>query len=246
MARQDIETVDFDGTPIHLIGPSAVMMKVLEVARRLTRRPERMALLIGDQGIGKTLLSRYFATQHRDVIYLQIPPAEVLSTSMLLRMIENKLGMAHGDHARKFDRVMALIEELRRQPRMLIFDNANRMAPYKFLDVFRYIHDEAGVRICFISVPALRAAFTRHPEFAGRIGLFHHLKPLNRDEVALLFPRASEEAISAIHQITGGRMREVLGLVNHFQENDVGEAAWTAPQIEKIARAFTIRGRAAA
>jgi len=235
------KTITFEGTEIYLIGPMAASLKVLEAARRLTRRPERMSLLIGDQGMGKTLASRYFASQAEDVVYIQIPPAPILRPGRLLQLLEEALEIPVGGAPTLYDRALAIIHELARQPRMLVLDNANRIRRYDYIDMLRYIHDEAGARIAFVSIPALEHVFRQYREFAGRLQIYHQLKPPTREEVASILADFSQEAINAIYEISGGRMREVMVLAEHFRMDQIPTRERTPDRIRRAARVFTLR-----
>lgn len=235
------DTIDFGDEQIHLIGPMVALQRVLAAARRLTRRPERMALIIGDQGMGKTLGARWFASQHDDAVYIQIPPASVLRPGRLLHLVERALDMPVGGRTTLYDAMLGIIDELRRDPRLLIFDNANRLRRYDYIDMLRYIHDEAAARMAFISIPALEHVFRQHAEFAGRLQIYHQLKPPTKDEVRAILPDFSTEAVDAIYEFSGGRMREVMVLAEHFRMDEVPVKERTPDRVRRVARAFTLR-----
>lgn len=234
-------TVDFDGTPIHMIGPMVALQKVLTAATKLTARPQRMCLIIGDPGMGKTLGARYFAAQHEDAVCLQIPPASILRPGRLLRLLEEALGMPVGGQATLYDATLAIIDELQRRPRLLILDDANRIRSYDYVDMLRFIHDEAGARMAFISMTALEHLFRKYPEFSGRVQLFHRLKPPTKAEIAGILDDFSPEAVDAIYDLTAGRMREVMVLAEHFRMARVPGSQRTPGNIRRVARAFTLR-----
>ena len=235
------QTIHFDGIDIHLVGPMDALLKALAAAHQITSRPERMALIVGDQGMGKTLGSRLFASQHDDVVYLQIPPASILRPGRLLQMLEHALDMLAGPGAAPtlFDRTHAIIADLQRRSRMILFDNANRIGRYGYVDLLRYIHDEAGTRMAFISIPSLEHFFGQHLEFAGRCGLRYRLQPATRDDIAAILTDFPAEAVAKIHEMSGGRMRQVMVLAEHFRRNPKAERS--PSNVEKIARVFTPR-----
>jgi len=233
--------IDFDGTPIYLIGPMVAMQKVLTAASKLTARPERMCLLIGPPGLGKTLGARWFAAQHEDAVHVQLPPAPILRPGRLLRIVEAALDMAVGGQATLYDATLAIIEELSRRPRLLLFDDAHRLRRYDYVDMLRFIHDEAGARMAFISIPALEHVFRKYREFDTRVQIYHRLKPPTKPEIAGILEDFSEEAVDAIYELTGGRMREVMVLAEHFRMNDVPARQRSAANITKVARTFMLR-----
>ena len=235
------QPIHFDGQDVYLVGPMDALLKTLAAAHQLSPRPERMALIIGEQGMGKTLGSRLFAGQHDDVIYIQIPPASILRPGRLLQLMEHTLDMPAGSGAAPtlFDRTLSIISELQRRPRMLIFDNANRIRRYEYIDLLRYIHDESGTRMAFVSIPALEHVFSQYPEFAGRCQFKFRLRPASVDDLVAILTDFEPAAAAKIHEITGGRMREVMVLAEHFRRNRKADP--TPANIERVARAFTMR-----
>jgi len=165
-----IRTIEFEGQPIHLIGPMDGLQKALTAGLHLTRRPERMCLIIGEQGMGKTVGSRLFCAQHPDAVYIQIPPASVMRPGRLLQLLETALDLPIAGAPTLFDRLHGIIAELRQRPRMMVFDNANRIRKYDYIDMLRYVHDEAGARMAFVSIPSLEYVFTSYAEFASNRG----------------------------------------------------------------------------
>jgi len=245
MATIKAKQIEFDGQTIHLIGPMDALLKTLTAALGMTRRPERMALIIGDQGMGKTVGSRIFCEQHPDeALYIQIPPASVMRPGRLLQLLEQVLDLPVAGAPTLFDRLHGIIAELRRKPRMLVFDNANRIRKYDYIDMLRYIHDEAGARMAFISVPTLEYVFRQHREFAGRLQLYHHLKPATRAEIAAVLPEFPDDMVAAIHDQSGGRMREVMVLAEIFRAGRIPKKDWTPQVVQRVARTFTLRAAA--
>jgi DNA transposition AAA+ family ATPase len=138
---------------------------------------------------------------------------------------------------------LAICEELRQNPRLLIFDEANRIRQSHYLDMLRYVHDVAGARIAFISFPSLQYVFGLHPEFGSRLQLRYQMKPLTATEVAAVLPGFPPEAVEAIHTASGGRPRSVM-VISELLKN-VDRKEWTADTVRRIARRFTM-ARAAA
>jgi len=234
-----VKTVQFEGDDLYLTSPFVAFQEALEACRRLTVRPERMALILGEQGMGKTVGSRWFCSQHADACYIEVPPAPILRTGRLLKLIEAELGMAGGSTL--FDRTLAIADELSRQPRMLVFDIGNRLRRYDYIDVLRYIHDRARARMAFVGTPALERVFREHAEFAGRVQIRHALRPTPLAEAMAIFRDFSDQAAAAIHEITGGRMRQMLVLAHAFRSNKIPLERRTPDAVRRVAQSLTVR-----
>ena len=235
------KTITFHGEEVHIIGPMDGMLKVLEAALRMTRRPERMCLIVGEQGMGKTLGARLFCEQMHpdDAIYVQIPPASVMRPGRLLQLLEAALDLPIAGPPTLFDRLQAIIASLRSRPRALVFDNANRIRKYDYIDMLRYVHDEAGARMVFVSIPSLEHVFRQHREFAGRLQIYHQVRPATRQDIAAVLSDFPEDMIGAIYDRTGGRMRETMVLAEIFRTG-IERTKWSAAAVNRVAQRFTL------
>jgi DNA transposition AAA+ family ATPase len=96
----------------------------------------KIGLVYGDAGIGKTLALTQYAAAHPDVIFVR---ANVKLKSA--RAIENAI-------ADKIGKKDDVIQALKGTGRLLIIDEAQRLT-YSALETLRDIHDEAGIGIIF-------------------------------------------------------------------------------------------------
>ena len=233
------KTIEFEGQDVYIVGPMDGLLKTLSAASRMTRRPERMCLIIGEQGMGKTLGSRLFCSQHPEAVYIQIPPAAVMRPGRLLQLLESALDLPIAGAPTLFDRLHGIIAELRKNARMMVFDNANRIRGYDYIDMLRYIHDEAGARMAFVSIPSLEYVFTSYAEFASRVQIRHRLLPLTAPEVAAILPEFPADISQAIYEATGGRTRSVMVLAELMR--GVERRQWSSDAVKQVARSFTLR-----
>jgi len=235
-------TIEFEGETIHIVGPMDGLLKALAAASRMTRRPERLTLIIGEPGCGKTIGARIYAAAHPDdTVLIEIPPASVMRPGRLLQLMERPLDLPIGGAPTLYDRLLTIIEELRQHPKLLIFDEANRIRQSKYLDMLRFIHDVAGTRMAFISIPSLQYVFELHPEFGTRLQLRYGMKPLTVSEVSAILPDFPAEAAEAIHHHSGGRPRTVMVLAELLRSGEIERRNWTAEVIGRTARRFTVR-----
>jgi DNA transposition AAA+ family ATPase len=95
----------------------------------------KIGLVYGDAGIGKTLALTQYAAAHPDVIFIRAR-VELKSARAIINEIANKLG--------KRD----IIDTLRGTGKLLIIDEAQRLT-HSALETLRDIHDESGIGIVF-------------------------------------------------------------------------------------------------
>ncbi len=236
MATQ-LQTRKFDGQTIHLIRPTRNILDSLEALHKPSAERERMGLLIGDPGIGKTTAAQIFAAEHRDVCYIDLPPrAAMQAAAAPLRLLERALGTTSSSRD-TIGRLEDITEALRQRPRMILLDTAHRLR-YDHIDVFRYCHDRARVPVVFLSVPALVPMFDQHREFGSRLALRLRLKAATREEIIEILSDYPEEVAAEIHQRTGGRIREVLQLDRLVRASNKSADKMTVQRIQEVSRLF--------
>lgn len=239
---ETIETIRYDGRDVYLVAPMDELLKALGTALSMRRQEQRLYLMVGEQGTGKTLGSKLFCSQHpRETVYLSVPPASVMRAGRLLQVLEQALDLPIRGAPNLFDRLQAIVAHLRVRPRMLVIDEANRIRREEYLDMLRFVHDEAGAQIAFVSLPPLEHTFRRYPELAGRVQLCHRLGLVTAEEARSLLSDLPPETVTEIHEISGGRMREIVVLAGIFREGDLEREHWTAEMVQKLATKFTLR-----
>lgn len=237
-------TIEFGGETVHIVGPMDGLLKALGAAARMTHRPERLTLIVGEPGCGKTIGARIYAAAHpEETVLIEIPPASVMRPGRLLQLMETALELPVAGGHSLYDRLLAVCEELRHHPKLMIFDEANRIRQSNYLDMLRYVHDVAGCRMAFISIPSLQYVFELHPEFGSRLQLRYSMKPLTAVEVAAVLPGLPAEVVEQIWQSSGGRPRSVMVIAELLK--GVERKDQTADTVRRIARRFTM-ARAAA
>jgi len=230
----------FENNVIYMVRPTADALGLLDEMHKPTDDHDRMGLLIGDAGIGKTTAGRLFASKHRDVVYINLPPALAMKApSAPVALMEGALGLAQTSRF-VWPRLQALAHELIARPRTILLDTAHRLT-YDQVDVFRFIHDEARIPVVILSVPALIPLFDRRPELNTRLRIFLKLKPATRDEIGELLPEFPADTVDDVYERTGGRMREVLQLARHMRNLKISPEKLTPEHTSRIARIFTVR-----
>lgn len=242
-----MRTISIDGTEIHAIKPWMEYQRLLAAVADLRNLKEKLALFVGEQGVGKTLGARYFCENNRHAVYVEALPRAVNSESRLLRQIAQGCGINDAAPSR-YDLLLRLEEHLRGSGQVLIIDNADRLGTYRFLDMLRYLHDHAGAPICFVATPALERPFAENRELAGRVVLHRQLRLATAAEIRPVLEGFSDEVAQRVWEITHGRMREVMALrynlISLAKQNEIKPAAITPENAEQIAQSFMLRAKA--
>ncbi len=227
---------------IYDVGPLRTITSTLDLLSK-EQGEQRMVLITGQQGIGKTSGALHWCELRRgEGVYLRMPPSSCLPVGQLLDHIEAALGLSRMSTVR-LHRIHAIIDQLRDNPRVLVIDEADEIGHKDHLGVLRYIHDLAGARIAFISFPKLRQKFLGDPALKGRVFLAPALECLTRAEVRTILRDLGPDVADVIHDLSGGRTREVIVLSDHLRR--LPEDARTADNLRSLARKYTLTAQVA-
>lgn len=235
-----MKTIALDGQQIYLTKPLDSLLKALEVGRSLTTHSERLCLISGLPGTGKSTGAKIFCAQHEDAIYLNPPPASVLRPGRLLSLLIEVLDVRIGPQSSLHHRLQSIIQSLRQRPRMLVFDEGDRLRSQDNLDLLRYVHDEAGARIAFVSIPRLEGALLRSAAVGTRLGIIYRVEFPSLEEVLEILPDLPGETAKEIFRLADGHMREVM-VIARLLRAGVKKEQWTPNTVRRVARSFTLR-----
>jgi DNA transposition AAA+ family ATPase len=234
-----IPTIKFKGKDVYRIGPTDRLLSALD-ALLAEDGEQRMLLISGEPGTGKTLAVHLWCSEHEhEAVYIDTPPAALLRTGRLLELLEESLGLPVRGQPTLYARCRAIITALTDSPRLIVFDEANRLARSDYLDLLRYIIDETpGAKVAFVSLPHLEHMFRVRRELRSRLFLRVALAPLTRDEAAQVLTDLAPPVIDEIHKVTGGHMRELFVLARHVRRLKADNQ--TPDMVRRIARRYTL------
>lgn len=240
-----MNTWTIDREEILGIAPLEELLGSLGFALACQGEKQRLLLVVGDSGTGKTIGCRVFADGcERPIVYLRVPPREVLTPRNLLQLIATPAGVSSDLHTRH-ELASRIIEESLERPHIFVLDDAQSMAQHQLLDVLRYLHDGGGHVFILAGMGRLEHAFHEHREFSSRVALRHQTRIPTVEEIAPIFPDFSDEGIAAIHLQTGGRMRQVMALSRRLQNlmdrRKLLAPELTAQQIQAVSSHFLMR-----
>jgi len=189
--------------------------------KRLTR--ERMALVFGEPGLGKTEAMEWYCVQQGPDKAVAIRMDEIVTPRVFLQRLAVELGLKNLPYstAAIFDMV---ITELRRQPRHIFVDEVDKLDRNKrLIETLRDIHDNAITPVILLGEEMADKKFARYPRLYDRFTEIVRFKPLGETDVrqvcAQLSPvKFTQDAVVYITQQSRGKMRPILAWIERGEE----------------------------
>lgn len=211
------------------VRPFQNTLRALEAIRHLDG-PERLGLIIGPAGSGKTLAVEVYAGQAGDVAAVECPPRAVQSTRVLLETIGEAVGAP--SHIRNADYAIAIGRRLADVGVYLIIDEADRLS-LRHADLIRAIADACERPICLVGTPSLERILSMHAPIAQRVGFRYEVPPASLEDLEqALRPQFSQKVLQTVHTLTGGNLRYVnvlirqLRMVNTTPTPEIARQLW--------------------
>ena len=187
----------------------------IQEAASLAHALGEIYIVIGEAGLGKTVALREYATQHKDVLLIEVEPT--YNAKAVLQTLMTALGLqpVRTNH----DMMMAITDRLRGSERLIIADEAELLG-HKPLEILRRIHDLSGVGLVLAGMPRLRAnlrgAHGEYKQLFSRVGFFCDLKnALPAEDIAKISEAVlgSSEHNELLYQVSGGNARRLAKLL---------------------------------
>ena len=188
------------------------------------RGVERMALVTGEVGLGKTECAIQYGAHNGAII---IRMWEMMSGHWLLREIVKELGVEPAWRTEKL--VDQLKEQLLPKPRTIILDEVDRFLKNQdrkkiaVLETLRDVHDVCHCAMVFLGEEWIDKKIKRLPQLYDRIVEIVRFEKFDVNDVKHLIGELSEykfndDAIEKITQDSGGRIRPIMNLINQAEE----------------------------
>ncbi len=188
------------------------------------RGVERMGLVTGEVGLGKTEASLWYGAHNGAII---IRMWEMMTGHWLLRELVKEIGVEPAWHTEKL--VAQLEEHLLPNPRTIILDEVDRFLrdqdtkKIAILETLRDVHDVCHCPMVFIGEEWIDKKIRRLPRLYDRIVEIARFEKLDSGDVKHLVGelseyRFSDDAIERIRQDSGGRVRPIMNLINRGED----------------------------
>ena len=179
---------------------------------------ERMVLIYGDPGLGKTETAIQYASSN-GAIFLRM--RKLMNARWLLRDLVRELGDYPVRYTEGlFNQVIDLFE---RKKKTLILDEVDYFtSDSKVTETLRDIHDITGTPMIFVGMNQADKRLKRYPHLYDRFVEIVKFQPLDREDVGLMVRELSninfsEDAIDKVVELSEGKIRRVLGLIHRME-----------------------------
>jgi DNA transposition AAA+ family ATPase len=190
---------------------------------------ERMLLVTGEPGLGKTDTSIHYCSQNGAVM---IRTLQLMTGPWLLRKIVEELGAAP---EKRISAIFDQIVDLQRvKPRTIILDEVDRFAEKtEILETIRDIHDVCHCPIVFVGEEMADKKLMRYRRLYRRFVEVVRFEKLDRDDVRHFVGELTDvniepEAVDRIAVETSGKISDVVNLIHH------AEAFARTNQVKKV------------
>lgn len=220
--------------------PTVTSRKGMEVIR-YAHLDGDLNVIFGAAGLGKTMILREYAAQHRDALLIEADPG--YTARVVLEELCNLLGLSKRGNMHELSE--ACIAALRDSGRLLMVDEAENL-PYRALETLRRIHDKSGIGMVLAGMPRLiinlKGKRGEYQQLYSRVGfalcIGDSLPQSDITDIAVsMLPGAGKEDVSeALFKASPGNARRLFKLVRGVsRHSEISGNAVSAGAVRKFA-----------
>lgn len=220
--------------------PTVTSRKGMEVIR-YAHLDGDLNVIFGAAGLGKTMILREYAAQHRDALLIEADPG--YTARVVLEELCGLLGISKRGNMHELSE--ACIAALRDSGRLLMVDEAENL-PYRALETLRRIHDKSGIGMILAGMPRLiinlKGKRGEYQQLYSRVGfalcLGDSLPQSDITDIAIsMLPGAGKEDVSeALFKASHGNARRLFKLVRGVsRHSEISGNAVSAGAVRKFA-----------
>ena len=198
-------------------------------------------VIYGAAGLGKTMILREYAAQHRDALLIEADPG--YTARVVLEELCGLLGISKRGNMHELSE--ACIAALRDSGRLLMVDEAEHL-PYRALETLRRIHDKSGIGLVLAGMPRLiinlKGKRGEYQQLYSRVGfalcIGDSLPQSDITDIAVsMLPGAgSQEVSEALFKASHGNARRLFKLVRGVsRHSEISGNAVSAGAVRKFA-----------
>ncbi|HIH9847687.1 TPA: AAA family ATPase [Klebsiella pneumoniae] len=220
--------------------PTVTSRKGMEVIR-YAHLDGDLNVIFGAAGLGKTMILREYAAQHRDALLIEADPG--YTARVVLEELCNLLGLSKRGNMHELSE--ACIAALRDSGRILMVDEAENL-PYRALETLRRIHDKSGIGMVLAGMPRLiinlKGKRGEYQQLYSRVGfalcIGDSLPQSDITDIAVsMLPGAGSQDVSeALFKASHGNARRLFKLVRGVsRHSEISGNAVSAGAVRKFA-----------
>jgi DNA transposition AAA+ family ATPase len=179
---------------------------------------ERMALIFGAPGLGKTETALQYAASN-GALYMRMK--KLMSARWFLRELVDCLGRS--PQWRTEDLFNQAVDTLKSNRRTLILDEVDYFtSDSKVTETLRDIHDVTGTPMLFIGMGQADKRLMRYPHLYDRFVEVVKFEPLDREDLELMIRELSDiafdvDAIDKVLAQSEGKIRRIMALLHRAE-----------------------------
>ncbi|STV26237.1 Predicted ATPase [Klebsiella pneumoniae subsp. ozaenae] len=220
--------------------PTVTSRKGMDVIR-YTHLDGDLNVIYGAAGLGKTMILREYAAQHRDALLIEADPG--YTARVVLEELCGLLGISKRGNMHELSE--ACIAALRDSGRLLMVDEAENL-PYRALETLRRIHDKSGIGLVLAGMPRLiinlKGKRGEYQQLYSRVGfalcIGDSLPQSDITDIAVsMLPGAGSQDVSeALFKASHGNARRLFKLVRGVsRHSEISGNAVSAGAVRKFA-----------
>ncbi|OVZ94897.1 ATPase [Yersinia frederiksenii] len=220
--------------------PTVTSRKGLEVIR-LAHLDGEINVIYGAAGLGKTMILREYAAQHRDALLIEADPG--YTARVVLEELCGLLGLSKRGNMHELSE--ACIAALRDSGRLLMVDEAENL-PYRALETLRRIHDKSGIGLVLAGMPRLiinlKGKRGEYQQLYSRVGLALCIgeslpqEDISEMAISMLPDAESPDVGEALFRCSHGNARRLFKLVRGVsRHSEISGNAVSAGAVRKFA-----------
>ena len=223
--------------PVNTVAPLSNVAMVMGAMDRVLKGnpPERLLVLHGHAGYGKTTACNYAANKTRAY---RVECCSHWTRKSLLQAILHEMGIIHGNNniSDMFDQA---VEQLGKSRRPLIIDEADHLMHNSTIELVRDIYDKAQAVVLLSGEENLPSKLARWQRLESRVLQYIPAQPADLSDIEhlarLYCPGVAiaAEWLRELHKQTGGNTRRVVVDLNrrrceleHMVRGEVTLSAW--------------------
>lgn len=220
--------------------PTVTSRKGMEVIR-YAHLDGDLNVIFGAAGLGKTMILREYAAQHRDALLIEADPG--YTARVVLEELCGLLGISKRGNMHELSE--ACIATLRDSGRLLMVDEAENL-PYRALETLRRIHDKSGIGMVLAGMPRLiinlKGKRGEYQQLYSRVGFALSIgdslpqSDITDIAVSMLAGAGSQEVSEALFKASHGNARRLFKLVRGVsRHSEISGNAVSAGAVRKFA-----------